>query len=385
MIKLAFVALLLAAHLVQAIADPCAPSAFAGRPGVLPALMRVDAGGHPCGLPAAPLKSSIGLTAALPAAARLRAIDLGTLGGGYSAARAVNDQGDVAGESSLPDFSQRAFVWRHGVMRDMGTLGGEFSGATGINNHGQVVGYSATPGGETHAFVGRIGAGTLIDIGTLGGTYSYATAVNDAGQVVGGSTTAGDGELHAFVWLPATGMIDLGTLGGGFSFARGINGRGQAVGTSSNALFEQHAVRWRPLQFPADLGAPPGFTIADAAGININGTIVGFANQAVHNPHAFAWRQGAWTNLGASFPDAQTEATGVNDAEEVVGSVFFTTPDGTTTGKALVWNRRGVALDLSSLIGGDSSFGHAINSKGHVVGMAQLPGSSEYHAYLLRR
>ena len=390
MFKIAAVAILLAAHLTPpAHAEPCVPLT-PSRIGSLPALALAGAGASSrrCALPAVRAQATSDGAALLGAGAgalRSRAIDLGTLGGPYSSARAVNDHGVVAGESVLPDFSQRAFVWHNGVMRDLGTLGGEFSGATGINNSGHVVGYSGTPAGEIHAFVGRVGGGTLVDIGTLGGTFSYATAINDFGHVVGGSTTAGDAELHAFFWAAGVGMIDMGTLGGGFSFARAINARRQAAGTSNNADFEQHAVRWQPLRGLVDLGAPSGFTIAEAAGINFSGAIAGFANQAVHNPRAFVWRLGTWTDLGASFPDAQTEATGINNDEDVVGSAYFTTADGGTTGKALVWNRRGVATDLGALIGADSSFGHAINSQGHVVGMAQLSGSSEYHAFLLLR
>ena len=72
-------------------------------------------------------------------------------------------------------------------MTDLGTLGGTTSYATAINDRGQVVGNSPTIAGVTHAFL--YGDGAMTDLGTLGGTTSYATAINDRGQVVGSAET----------------------------------------------------------------------------------------------------------------------------------------------------------------------------------------------------
>ena len=83
-------------------------------------------------------------------------------------------------------------------VTDLGTLGGTYSSAAAINNLGQVVGDSYTASGESHAF-SWTAAGGMVDLGTLGGTDSNATAVNDLGQVVGRSTTA-SGEVHATLW-----------------------------------------------------------------------------------------------------------------------------------------------------------------------------------------
>ena len=434
MFKLATATVLLATCLAApAHADPCALSASTstqlqstlrsaapflgtlnGRRGQPPSLTLVDANGRPCTFPPQPpiggdATAAVGLgkssaqaspadalsvgaislplagSGALAGAATQqtpRAIDLGTLGGGFSAANALNDRGDVVGSSITPDFLQHAFVWHNRTMQDLGTLGGLHSRAMGINNHAQVVGFADTASGETHAFLWRIGAGTMIDLGTLGGSFSIATAINDDGVVVGASTTAGGGEFHAFIWVNGV-MTDLGSVPGGSSYARAINERGHAAGWAHNAAFEQHAFRWQRQRAAVDLGTPPGFTIAEAAGININGVVVGLANNAVHDPHAFMWKQGVWTDLGAAFPTDWTDAAGINDDGDVVGSVYLAASSGAT--HALVWNRRGVATDLNALIGGDYSDGRAINSQGHVVGMAQLPGSSEFHAYLLRR
>ena len=80
---------------------------------------------------------------------------------------------------------------------DLGTLGGTFSFAGAINERGQVVGYSETASGEIHAFLWH--QGVMTDLGTLGGTISQAFTINERGQVVGNSDTA-LGEGHAALW-----------------------------------------------------------------------------------------------------------------------------------------------------------------------------------------
>ena len=83
---------------------------------------------------------------------------LGTLGGVYtlSEARAVNDRGQVVGDSSPAGLGpEHAFLWEQGRMRDLGTLGGLISDATDINNHGWIVGASDVPGGDFHAVLWR--------------------------------------------------------------------------------------------------------------------------------------------------------------------------------------------------------------------------------------
>lgn len=120
-------------------------------------------------------------------------IDLGTLGGQYSIARAVNERGQVVGETSTTEFRvNRAFLWYRGTMRSLGTLpGGDFSTAADINDHGQVVGHATLPGpgGSTGLQVGFLySLGKMRDLNTLidrssGWFVVNAEGINNSGQI----------------------------------------------------------------------------------------------------------------------------------------------------------------------------------------------------------
>jgi probable HAF family extracellular repeat protein len=133
--------------------------------------------------------------------------DLGTLGGRpHSYAVALNERAQVIGwcsntpgtDEELPP-TPRAFLWENGEMRDLGTLGGTYSIAYAINEAGQVAGQSQTADGQWHAVVWENGEMSALD--TLGGKYSAALAINDAGQIVGWSRTRKDVK-HAVLWTP---------------------------------------------------------------------------------------------------------------------------------------------------------------------------------------
>ena len=92
--------------------------------------------------------------------------DLGTLGGTFGEANALNNKAWVVGDANLPgDTVRHAFLWRKGLMKNLGTLGGPNSLAAALNERGEVTGFSDTstpdPLGEdfcqfgTHPYVSR--------------------------------------------------------------------------------------------------------------------------------------------------------------------------------------------------------------------------------------
>lgn len=135
------------------------------------------------------------------------------------------------------------------TITNLGTLGGTYSGALAVNNNGQVVGQASTPTGEEHAFSWSASGG-MVDLGTLGGPSATANAVNSEGEVVGSSQTA-SGQTDPFVWTSSGGMVALGTLGGTYATARAINDKGQVVGSAYLPDGDLRAVTWQTSQPPS--------------------------------------------------------------------------------------------------------------------------------------
>jgi probable HAF family extracellular repeat protein len=185
--------------------------------------------------------------------------DIPTLGGTFAGVQCANNQGQVIGQSNLTGdlgcngslnfCAQHAFSWDHGNLMDLGTLGGSFSLALSLNNEGQTVGGANTTDDKSfHATLWR--RGQIADLGTLDGDcLSLAHAINSEGQLTGQSFSCPDGSISRAVLWDKGSIIDLNAtipanstlqLTVGFN----INNRGEIAG----------------------VGLPPGCDNADLCG-----------------------------------------------------------------------------------------------------------------------
>jgi probable HAF family extracellular repeat protein len=283
-------------------------------------------------------------TAAAPADAvqHYIATPLGSLGGGASSARAINQSGQVTGWASIPGVQEflngpeHAFLYSGGVMADLGSIG-DLSFGTGVSNDGQVTGvtrnYPALSGG--HAFL--YSGGTMRDLGTFGGTTSYGTGVNNAGQVTGYSYAAGDVAFRAFLYERGA-MRDLGTLGGTTSYGLAINGSGQIAGAASIAGDTAvHAFLYTGGNM-TDIGTLGG-TGSDASALSANGQVTGSSQTAGNAAsHAFLYSGGAMRDIGALVPYHDSQGVAVNNSGQVIvlgyrggdeGQSYYLYSDGT--------------------------------------------------------
>jgi probable HAF family extracellular repeat protein len=349
-------------------------------------LIFVAACGGRAQLPGAPAGSSRAASSATsPATARYAIVDLGTLGGSFSSARAINAGGEVTGASSRADGAFRAFTYTMaGGMTDIGSLGGSTAIGNGIDVYGDVAGYSTKADGTYHAFLYR--DHTMKDIGDLGGGTATAYAINDARKVVGSSATS-NGLNDPFLFNSGR-IRDLGSLGGHspgeWNNAAGINGSNVVVGVSYDAFGNFLGFRWSKGRMKSVGTLGGDWSVAQA--VNAKGEITGQAYTAGNaQAHAFLWASGKMRDLGI-LPGGvgYSWGFGISLDATVVGRSEQPGSGSRYVDRAFVY-RHGTMRDLNDLIPPNSGWvlntAYAVNDSGQIVGDGTF--RSQTHAFLL--
>ncbi len=231
--------------------------------------------------------------------------ELPTLGGNWSSAYDINNNGQIAMGARDAGGIQRAAIWENGVITQLADLGFG-AGAKAINDKGVLVGWVFTALGDTHAAMWDHNG--VHDLGTLGGPNSWAADVNNAGVAVGysGWAIGGGAGAHAFIFENGQ-MYDLNSLETGtnnfdtFTYAKAINDAGQIVGWGETAggytrSWIAHPQVFRLTGLDAAVadghqhtmrveGAAPSSTVIAYWGHKVGSSVIGGVDLQIADPH----------------------------------------------------------------------------------------------------
>jgi len=245
----------------------------------------------------------------------------------------INSSGAITGGYADRNFWFFASTWSaSGVRTDLNDLGGRtdelWSVGQGINDSGQIIGAAMSADKVSFKPILWNNSVTPIVLNTLGGQVGEALGINNAGYAVGNSFTADDSFSHATLWNVNSGSVtDLGTLGGTDSNALAISTGGHIVGWSDlTDDLARHATFWDGTSL-TDLGTLGG-TNSWALALNNTGQIVGWSNIDGDAQHATLWDGSTAIDLNSYLDPSLVsagwvlkEAAGIND-----GHAFLLTP-----------------------------------------------------------
>jgi probable HAF family extracellular repeat protein len=189
------------------------------------------------------------------------------------------------------------------------------------------------------------------------------------------------------------GMEDLGRNSAGISRGFALNGVGDVVGDSTFGTSEaiSHAALFRNGKV-ADLGTLKGGVYSRATGINASGQVVGFSGAKPDDSsanRAFIWNASTGMLDMGTLGGAGAQAFGINDSGFVTGTAQVADSSRLEITHAFIYQPQLVPgrntkkmIDLGTL-GGNDSYGMAINANNHVVGYSTLNGGLDrIHAFL---
>lgn len=289
-------------------------------------------------------------------------VDLGTLGGPESYARAINGSMQVVGTSQLASGVEHAFLWTPaGGMVDLGTLGGlpdENSRAWDINDSGEVAGES---GGHP---VLRTSGGTWLDLLPADRSGGRTLAINNQGDAVGQLQGSARGST-AFLYRPGQGVVELFDKA---FIARDVNDSLQIVGV-------YHGVSGRDsvfvMRYPGPIRAITGGPTSSAEAINNQGVVVG-TRGLTENARAFVWDSVSGLRILPRPPGSGggSRAYDIDEAGRIVGSVQNS---GTSPMYAALWTPDGAGGYVLNVLASKQAEG--MDESGNLVGFAGFPAN----------
>lgn len=311
---------------------------------------------------------------------------------------------------------------------------GVTSQALDVNDSGVIVGYGADAAGAAVAL-----RWTAADTGwtyTVLGTGS-AVAINSDGLIIRRDYDRVTGIWHSWIHLASGAVVDLGP-----AYVVDISDNGTVIGSVTDSLWNLVAVAWRQVSAvswgsPQPLPIPQGSRGAELARINAPGDVAGTVyTDSATSAVVWRYRDGQWQHpeliepeldagavaindggavAGGILPcipglsncywspalwlpgvprkilptlyNSRGSASGMNNANQVVGSAFVHYNDGSgplaaTVDHAVIWFPGSeLPEDLGAILPWASGAGLAINNHGLVVGFVRDRDGFPYHEH----
>jgi probable HAF family extracellular repeat protein len=336
---------------------------------------------------------------------------LGNLGGSFSVAEGMNEQGDVVGWARTMENRQHAFLWTESDgMVDLNnptSLAGWHAGsylqsALDINDNGKIVG-GAYLNGTGAAYVYSPGAPvvdmTPIVVAGMGGDgddLASAEVINNSGDIAGDFVTVPGNYNDGYLLLGDTGeVIPIGLVNGRRTHAKCITNRVDGVVQVSGVSVEEGSIIYHAFRFTYDTVSGIGLledlesvrsrSWSSGEGINDLGDVVGLRST---NKGYTAFRytdDSGIENLG-TLGNIYSEARAINIFGDVVG--WSQTDDYWVNRGFLSTDEHGM-LDLEELVIDrlPDELGYmqpgSINTAGQISGNIRTYDSSFDEAFLL--
>ena len=242
-----------------------------------------------------------------------------------STANSINDLGTVVGIDTVP------FLIDGGVkipLNSLVTQGPHFLEAYDLNNQGQIAGWGKITGDTDRALLFRGGVVTALNtpFDRNYQPFSKAVAINNSGTVAGNIFQTTLFATIPVMWV--NGEYNNGFNPTNFLLTADVNDSNVVVGNSVvyDGIYPYtHGSRWLGNN-GLDLGVPAGFDNSEPSAINNHGVVVGkvyIGNHPELPSHAFVWKNGVMKDLNcliAADPTWELQvATDINDSGIIVG------------------------------------------------------------------
>jgi hypothetical protein len=299
---------------------------------------------------------------------------------GCSSGLRADDSLALAGATSATGISS-ATAGSYQVLKLNDTRDETFNQLLGINNRGVIVGYfgsgAAGHPNKGYTLVPPFAQHSFLNENFPGAKQTQVTGLNDADVTVGFFSTQNTASMtdnnYGFYELDGRFYKVDFPIGDSASppvdQLLGVNNWGVAVGFFTNIAglnrgyeYNIRTHRFSRVEIPGVRGLGPSLT---ATAINNNGDVAGFYNKTSSQVDAFLkLRSGRFITL--AHPGAtMTQAFGVNDSDEVVGTYTTGTGNAAVTHGFTWWDGKYTSVNIS---GASSTAINGVNDEGDLVG-----------------